>query len=269
MLTKAKYLLILTLVLSSFFGGCVSNTCPKTEAKQRADVVVADVPEPGEQAVEGSSLRTPEIVWNPEVELLDTEGAGKLYQVGEHLVCVMEGTHEEMGYQHGRLLAKHIAHIMREGYLEKALWSRGYTREYVMAESERMEKHFPPEYIEELKGLVKGLQAAGFEDATYETLTQAEKQLLESNRAAYEEARLALTQAEILHYGPDAPPGCSNFACWGRWTTDGRLLHGRNLDWSILGGAQEDAVILVWRPKGGSPFMMLSWSGAIGSVTGM
>lgn len=136
-----------------------------------------------------NELSTPEIVQNPEVKLLDTEGAGKLYQVGEHLVCVMEGTPEEMGFQHGRLLAKRIQHVTKEGYVVKAIWERGYTREYVNAQSARMEKHFPPEYIVEMKGVVKGLRAAGIEDITYE------------------DVRLSATQAELLHYGPDSPPG--------------------------------------------------------------
>lgn len=194
---------------------------------------------------------TPQIIDQPETTLLDTEGAGKLYRVGEHLVCVMEGTHAEMGFQHGRLLAPQIHHVIREGYMQKALWDKGYTREYVMTQSERMEKHFPPEYIEEMQGLMDGLRAAGVNDVTYE------------------EVRLGVTQAEILHYEPDAPPGCSNFAVWGKWTTDGRLLHGRNLDWNIRGDAQDDAVILVWRPAGGTPFMMVGWAGGIGSVSGM
>ena len=203
------------------------------------------------QTTAPTELVTPEIVKNPTVTLVAQEGAGTLYRVGDHLVCVMEGTPEEMGYQQGRLLAEKIVHMNKQGYMMKALWQRGYTREYVNAQSERMEKHFPPEYVAELQGMVKGLRAAGVQDI------------------AYEDARLGATQAEILHYGPNTPPGCSNFACWGQWTTDGRLLHGRNLDWNISGDAQDDAAILVWRPKGGTPFMMVAWAGGIGSVSGM
>ncbi|MBP8130983.1 MAG: hypothetical protein KA184_15500 [Candidatus Hydrogenedentes bacterium] len=194
---------------------------------------------------------TPQIIDQPESALLDTEGAGQLYRVGEHFVCVMEGTPAEMGFQQGRLLAPRIHHVIKEGYMQKTLWDQGYTREYVMMQSERMEKRFPPEYVEEMQGMVNGLRAAGVDDITYE------------------EVRLGVTQAEILHYEPDAPPGCSNFAVWGKWTTDGRLLHGRNLDWNIGADAQDDAVILVWRPAGGTPFMMIGWAGGIGSVSGM
>lgn len=197
------------------------------------------------------ALTTPEIVQNPEVKLVDQEGAGKLYQVGEHLVCVMEGTPGEMGYQHGRMFAKTIRHLIKDGYIKKALYERGYTDEYILAQSARMEKHFPPEYVEEMQGIVRGLKAAGVDDVRYEDI------------------RTAVTQSELSHHGPDAPPGCSNFAAWGQWTTDGRLLHGRNLDWNIDRGAQEGAAILVWRPKGGRPFMMVGWTGGIGSVSGM
>ena len=195
--------------------------------------------------------REVEIIESPEVTLLDEEGAGKLYRVGEHLVLVMEGTHEEMGYQHGRLLASHVNNILTKGYTPKALWDRGYSRDYVTAQSERMEKFFPDEIKEEMRGLVRGLHDAGYEDLTYE------------------DVRTGITQAEILHFPPDGPPACSNFACWGKWTTDGRLLHGRNLDWNIEGDAQDDHAILIWRPKDGIPFMMVGWAGGVGSVSGM
>jgi predicted choloylglycine hydrolase len=196
------------------------------------------------------ALHAPKVDANPTVKLLDTEGAGKLYQVGALTVCVMEGTPEEMGFQHGRLLAPHIRHMVNEGYLQKALFANGYTQEYVNTQSERMAKNFPLEYLEEIAGVEKGLRAAG-------------EQTIGAN-----EIRTAATVAEIQHHAPNSPPQCSNFAVFGKWTTDGRLLHGRNLDWNIKGSAQDDAVVLVWRPKGGTPFMMPTWAGCIGGVSG-
>lgn len=191
------------------------------------------------------------IIDAPEVTMVAEAGAGRLYQAGEHPVLVMEGTPEEMGYQHGKLLADKIHHVIKKGYTPKALWERGYSPEYAAAQSARMEKFFPEAVREELRGVVRGLQEAGYNDISYE------------------EIRLGITQAEILHFPPDGPPACSNFACWGKWTTDGRLLHGRNLDWNIKGDAQDDHVVLVWRPKGGIPFMMVGWAGGLGSVSGM
>ncbi len=197
------------------------------------------------------AIRPVTIIADAKVTLIDQEGEGRLYQVGEWPVLVMKGTPAEMGFQHGRLMAKKINHMMKEGYMAKALYGRGYTRDYVMAQSVRMEKQFPAAITQELNGIVVGLKKAGVNDV------------------AYEDVRLGVTQAEILHFPPNAPPSCSNFAVWGKWTADGRLLHGRNLDWSIKGGAQGDAAILVWRPKGGTPFMMVGWAGGVGSVSGM
>jgi predicted choloylglycine hydrolase len=194
---------------------------------------------------------TPKVVDAPDCSLLDEEGAGKLYQVDDWLLCVMEGTHEEMGFQHGRLLARHIRGIVHERYMAITLKGRGYDSKYLNEQSARMEKHFPEEYVREIKGVVKGLEAAGVNDVPYEAL------------------RLGICAAELQHHAPGSPPGCTNFAVFGQWTEDRRLLHGRNLDWNIRGRAQEDAVILVWRPEGGIPFMMVGWAGCIGSVSGM
>lgn len=193
----------------------------------------------------------PEIVESPEVTLVDEEGAGKLYKVGDLTVCAMEGTHAEMGYQHGRLLAKTIQRNMKEGFLFRSLIQKGYTREYINAQAARMAKHLPPEYIEEAEGVIKGLRAAGVEDITYEHIL------------------VGIAVAEIQHHPPDSPPACSNFAVFGRWTPDGRLLHGRNLDYKVNDGAQEAAVTFIWRPTGGIPFLMVGWAGSLGSVSGM
>ncbi|MDX9972610.1 MAG: C45 family peptidase [FCB group bacterium] len=239
-----KRLLSLLLILASLG----LNACVPKEA------VPAPPPAPKDQAApppKAESLQTPKVNRSPEVKLLDREGAGELYQVGDLRVCVMEGTPEEMGFQQGRLLASSIRHMVNEGYLQKSLYARGYTPEYVNEQSERMAKNFPPEYLEEINGIEKGLRAAG------------------EQTIGAKEIRTAATVAEIQHHAPNAPPQCSNFAVFGKWTTDGRLLHGRNLDWNINGSAQDDAVVLVWRPKGGTPFMMPTWAGAIGGVSGM
>ncbi|HOV33214.1 MAG TPA: C45 family autoproteolytic acyltransferase/hydrolase [Candidatus Hydrogenedens sp.] len=197
----------------------------------------------------------PEIIENPEVKLLAQEGAGKLYQVGDHLLCVLEGTHKEMGFQHGKLLADKVEHLIKVGYYVKALWNNNYTKEYAFEQAKRMAKHIPAEYLDEVQGIYEGVQAAGKKDIIYD------------------EVLLGAAVAELLHFPPNQPPSipksCSNFACWGRWTPDGRLIHGRNLDWTIKADVQDDSVLIVWRPKGKKPYMMLSWAGGIGSVSGM
>jgi predicted choloylglycine hydrolase len=236
---------------------------PKAQpaAVQPASAPVAEQPKPAEPpkveapapaAAKEEVWRVPEIVNTPEIKVLAQEGPGKLLQVGRELLCVMEGTPEEMGFQHGKMLAEKVHHIIKDGYMAKAIYGqRGYTADVVTRQCARMEKFFPPEYIAEMQGIVKGLQAAGINDITYEDI------------------RTGACAAELLHKKPEDPvSGCTNFAVWGKWTSDGRLLHGRNLDWPIELGAQDDAVNFVWRPKGGIPFMMVGFAGCIGSISG-
>ncbi len=254
--------LALGLILSMTGLGCQPDVAEPEQptAPEETEAGVVEQPqepeltepaeEPVVEPVVAEELVTPEIVRDAPVQLVAEEGAGKLYMVGDLPVCVMEGTHEEMGYQHGRLLAERIRHTIHEGYMKRSLFDEGYTVEYANEQSARMAKHFPPQYIEEMNGLVRGLTDAGID-------------------VSYEQALVSACMAELLHHGPDAPPGCSNFAVFGRWTSDGRLLHGRNLDWDVEHGAQDGAVVMVWRPTGGTPFMMPGWAGTIGSVSGM
>lgn len=219
----------------------------------------------------------PKIIENPEVKELDKEGKGTLYQVGELKLCVLEGSYYDMGVQHGRMLAKNIHHVFKTGYIKKALWDRGYTPEYAYAQSARMVKHIPERFLEEAQGIIDGLKKAGITDISLEELL------------------LGTTVAEILHFPPDSPPEsgkgfspdspevhavsktdltsgpqCTNFAFWGKWTEDGRILHARNLDWSCQRDAQDDAVIFVYHPTDGvKPYMLMGWAGGLGSLTGM
>ncbi len=226
---------------------------------------------------QSSDWFVPKIIENPEVKELDKEGAGILYQVGDLRLCVLKGSYYDMGLQHGRMLAQNIHHVFKTGYIKKALWERGYTPEYAYAQSARMVKHIPERFLEEARGVIDGLKKAGITDISLEELL------------------LGTTVAEILHFPPDSPPEsgkgfspdspevhavsktdlssvpqCTNFAFWGKWTEDGRILHARNLDWSCKRDAQDDAVIFVYHPTDGvKPYMLMGWAGGLGSLTGM
>ena len=116
---------------------------PVTEAVPPA-APVSPTPEAPETVPEPLAYQP--VILEPEsAELLDEEGPGKLYRIGELLVCVLEGTHREMGYQHGRLLADRIRHITKEGYLQRAVFDNGYSLEYAVEQSSRMARHIPPE----------------------------------------------------------------------------------------------------------------------------
>ncbi|MFD1603268.1 C45 family autoproteolytic acyltransferase/hydrolase [Flavobacterium artemisiae] len=63
--------------------------------------------------------------------------------------------------------------------------------------------------------------------------------------------------------------GCSSFAVWNEKTEDGNLLLGRNLDFYVNDEFAENKIVAFINPKEGFPFMMVTWPGMIGTVSGM
>lgn len=63
--------------------------------------------------------------------------------------------------------------------------------------------------------------------------------------------------------------GCSSMAVWGNKTEDGKLLIGRNFDFYAGDEFAEDKIVAFITPDKGHPFMMVTWGGMIGVVSGM
>ena len=76
-----------------------------------------------------------------------------------------------------------------------------------------------------------------------------------------EEVRLANFFPEMFH--------CSGFAVYGKATTDGRLYHGRILDYMRGMGLEQSAVVMVFQPDRGNAWVNVGYAGFIGSVTAM
>ncbi|KAF2511288.1 C45 family autoproteolytic acyltransferase/hydolase [Flavobacterium foetidum] len=63
--------------------------------------------------------------------------------------------------------------------------------------------------------------------------------------------------------------GCSSFAVWNEKTEDGNLILGRNFDFYVNDEFAENKIIAFINPKQGHKFMMVTWPGMIGVVSGM
>lgn len=63
--------------------------------------------------------------------------------------------------------------------------------------------------------------------------------------------------------------GCSSFAAWGEKSDDGSLIIGRNFDFYAGDDFAKDKIVAFVNPKEGYPFMMVTWAGMIGAVSGM
>lgn len=63
--------------------------------------------------------------------------------------------------------------------------------------------------------------------------------------------------------------GCTAFSAWADKTDDHTLIIGRNFDFYVGDAFAEDKLINFVKPKNGYKFMMVSWAGMIGAVSGM
>lgn len=63
--------------------------------------------------------------------------------------------------------------------------------------------------------------------------------------------------------------GCSSFAAWGDKSQDGSLILGRNFDFYAGDDFAKDKIVAFVKPDKGYPFMMVTWAGMIGAVSGM
>ncbi|MBZ9729636.1 C45 family peptidase [Salegentibacter sp. JZCK2] len=63
--------------------------------------------------------------------------------------------------------------------------------------------------------------------------------------------------------------GCTSFAAWDEKTEDGQLLLGRNFDFYVGDEFAEEKIAAFINPVDGHKFMMYTWAGMIGSVSGL
>ena len=170
-------------------------------------------------------------------------GDGWLEEINGYPVLHLKGTPYEMGYQHGALL-KDRARTNFENILSMDEGKKIELGPITVRPTDAiktivgMQREFvPPEYFEELAGLSAG------------------------SGIKLDDVRVANFIPELFH--------CSGFAIMDSATADGTLYHGRVLDYAIDWGLQDHAVIIVYEPDDGIPFVNVSYAGFIGSVTGM
>jgi isopenicillin-N N-acyltransferase like protein len=63
--------------------------------------------------------------------------------------------------------------------------------------------------------------------------------------------------------------GCTSFGVWNNRSKDGSLLIGRNFDFYMGDKFAENKIVCFEKPEQGYPFMMITWGGMAGAVSGM
>jgi hypothetical protein len=177
-------------------------------------------------------------------EVLARCGTGYLERVDGHLVLHVKGTPYEMGYQHGAMLKDNIREMIHFLFDVKAkelkldfLGMSMTPRQIIDAITKLQRPYMTPAHLEELQGVADG-------------------------------AGLPLADVVAANFIPEMFH-CSGFALLGDMTADGQVLHGRVLDYAVDWRLQEHAVLMIGEPVGKIPFANVTYTGFIGSVTGM
>jgi len=176
-----------------------------------------------------------------ERRVIAREGQGRLEEHDGTKVLFLKGTPEEMGRQQGVLLRQEVRNLV-----ERVLYGVGVGSSFAkgrwffneIEEAQARQRPFVDErYLREMDAIAL---AAGL---------------------AKEEVRLANFFPELFH--------CSGFAVFGDATADGRMYHGRILDYMKGVGLEPNAVVMVVQPDQGHAWVNVGYAGFVGSVTAM
>ena len=179
----------------------------------------------------------------PELTIVkrDSDGHGMLCMVGKKRVLVVEGTPQQMGTAHGRLMSDQVPHVSPQtmslvgaGYtIQKGVWFHDKIDEIYRKSS----PHTPKRFLDECNAMA---DAAGI---------------------TRRDAICGNFFPELFH--------CSGVAVCNSATVGGAVVHARVLDYMRDIHLQKYTLVQVFIPKDGYAWMSLGYAGFLGSVTAM
>lgn len=166
---------------------------------------------------------------------------GSLRWVEGQRVVTLSGTPEQLGTAHGELLPVESQRCIDSvlyafGTVQTIITGRWFQEDLAKAYA-RLKPHIPADHIAETRALAMAL---GQNPDTIEVVN---------------------VFPELFH--------CSGFAVFGSATKDGKLYHGRVLDYMTTIGLQDCATTFIVAPTGKFAFANVGYAGFTGSVSGM
>lgn len=180
---------------------------------------------------------------------LNDQGIWELYVQGNAL---------ERGIANGSLTRELIQH-QEKAFMNKLQFMvpsesyRGFLKNVVSWFNRKMYKHVPEEYQQEIYGVSR------YASSDYDDFAPAYVRMLYLHGA--HDIGHALQDLMLV--------GCTSFAAWGDQTEDGQLLLGRNFDFYAGDEFGKQKMVAFVNPDAGNRFMMYTWGGMIGVVSGM
>lgn len=182
--------------------------------------------------------------------------------VSQTKILFVEGYWYQMGYQHGYLLREEIEEV-RTSLEESLTWA--VVVEYILNYSpegpDGRRTYAQHALVNSLDFIVE--ECEGIVDGSEGRLTLEECAALNSVEYIFEDL--------FPRYLPFAEDffNCSEFVAVGDATVDGKLIHGRNMDWWPIEGIMVNPLILVRRPMDALKTVSIQWPAEITTFTGM
>ncbi|MFC6860912.1 C45 family autoproteolytic acyltransferase/hydolase [Zunongwangia atlantica] len=170
----------------------------------------------------------------------------------------IEGDALELGLANGALTQDLIHHQENAfmGKINEMVPSEGYRnflKKLVSWFNRKMYLYVPEEYKQEIYGVSR------FGLTKYDEFAPAYLRMLYFHGA--HDIGHALQDLMLV--------GCTSFAAWDDKTADGELLLGRNFDFYAGDEFSNQKMVAFVNPDDGHKFMMYTWGGMIGAVSGM
>jgi hypothetical protein len=183
--------------------------------------------------------------------------AGHKAMAHGYQIVWLQGTPYEMGYQHGQLLHEQLkkAH-------DTIQWHPLLRLMLAVAQAKGLtalaRENCYPEMRQEIDGFLAATKDIGW--------TMDECLALNFGDMIVEFIRNGTPEAEKLE---KITPGCSQFVAGGTATKDGRLYHGRLLDWDKIDFVVDNPTIFVRQPTGGIAHATIGFPGNLSPYSGI
>ncbi len=170
----------------------------------------------------------------------------------------LEGKPYERGAINGKLTKTLIA-LQEKAFIDRIremVPSDGYLRflkYFIYWFNRDLDKYIPTEYKLEIYGI------SASASPKYDFIGSGYQRMLNYHSA--HDIGHALQELSLV--------GCTSFGIWGDKSKDSELIIGRNFDFYAGDEFAENKIICFEKPENGYGFMMVTWAGMIGTVSGM
>ena len=170
----------------------------------------------------------------------------------------VEGEAFERGVINGKLSEK-LIHEQEEAFSEQinklvpSEFYRNFLKYFIAFFNRNLDKNITEEYKLEIYGVSQSASSEfNYIGSPYQRLM---------NYHAAHDIGHALQNLALV--------GCSSFATWDQKSADSLLIIGRNFDFYVGDKFAENKIVLFMKPQHGIPFMMVTFGGMTGVVSGM